>query len=238
MFDATPQEKAYAGPLILFLGFLLLGEAILKASEWLSLSFGLDSGSHWALSAPLYWIYPLQTAVCAAFVWRMRRHYVLGFPSRPIFTLFVAIIVFAVWITPSLAIFGGASRAEGFNPWFFGGQNAASYASIALRFIRLVIVVPLVEEIFWRGFLLRYLIDTDFTSVKFGTLTRNAFLITTAGFCIEHQFSDWPAAIIAGMLYNLVAWRTRSLSSCIFAHAATNLLLGLYIMKTQQWGYW
>jgi membrane protease YdiL (CAAX protease family) len=39
-------------------------------------------------------------------------------------------------------------------------------------------------------------------------------------------------------LYNLVAYRTRSLASCVVAHAVTNLLLGLWIMATRQWGFW
>ena len=46
------------------------------------------------------------------------------------------------------------------------------------------------------------------------------------------------AAFVTGVLYNIVAYRTRSLISCILAHATTNLLLGLWIMHTYQWGFW
>ena len=49
--------------------------------------------------------------------------------------------------------------------------------------------------------------------------------------------ADWPAAILTGALYNLVAYRTRSLSSCVLAHAVTNALLGAYVLHTRQWGF-
>jgi membrane protease YdiL (CAAX protease family) len=55
---------------------------------------------------------------------------------------------------------------------------------------------------------------------------------------LSHSQADWAAAVITGALYNLVAYRTKSLSSCILTHAGTNLLLGLWIMQTRQWGFW
>ena len=99
-------------------------------------------------------------------------------------------------------------------------------------------MVPFVEEIFWRGFLLRYLIREDFESVPFGTFSWRSFALVTVFFALEHQPADYPAALLTGALYNWIAIRTRSLSSCILAHAITNLLLGVYIMATRQWGFW
>jgi hypothetical protein len=55
---------------------------------------------------------------------------------------------------------------------------------------------------------------------------------------LEHSVPDWPAALVAGFLYNLVAYRTKSLSSCVLAHGVTNALLGGYIIMTRQWGFW
>ena len=101
-----------------------------------------------------------------------------------------------------------------------------------------MLAVPWLEEIFWRGFLLRYLIREDFTSLPFGSWSRFSFLVTTLGFMFEHGMVDWPAALVTGVLYNLVAIRTRSLSACVLAHALTNALLGGYVMHTGQWGFW
>ena len=45
-------------------------------------------------------------------------------------------------------------------------------------------------------------------------------------------------AVLTGALFNLVAYRTKSLASCVLVHAAVNLMLGIYIMQTGQWGFW
>jgi CAAX prenyl protease-like protein len=100
------------------------------------------------------------------------------------------------------------------------------------------VVVPLVEEIFWRGFLLRYFINEEFYAVPIGAFSWLSFGVVTAGFALAHSPADWIAALITGALYNWVAYRTKSLASCVLAHSVTNLFLGLWIMKTGQWGFW
>ena len=109
---------------------------------------------------------------------------------------------------------------------------------LAARFTRLVIVVPLVEEIFWRGFLLRYLVREDFTAIPFGSSNRFSFWAVVVAFTAVHAPADWPAAFLTGILFNLIAVRTRSLAACVTAHAVANLALGVYICATKQWGFW
>jgi CAAX protease family protein len=133
---------------------------------------------------------------------------------------------------------GFTPRPDGFNPDFLAANPARYWATVIFRFLRLVVVVPLVEEIFWRGFLLRYFIKEDFEHVPFGTFSRLSFGIVTTLFGFSHSMADWPAALLTGAVYNGVAYRTKSLSSCVLTHALTNLLLGLWIMKTKQWGFW
>ncbi|MHA3770348.1 CAAX prenyl protease-related protein [Verrucomicrobiota bacterium sgz303538] len=232
MFGLTTQEKAYIGPFVVFLGLIALGQFV----AWLGEGFAA-----WYLAAPHYWVYPLQTLVCGALLARYWRQYQMEKPRGIVFSILIGIVVLGIWVAPQvlgIQVLGlGAPRTEGFEPHFFGG-GAAYAANVAVRFVRLVIVVPLVEEIFWRGFLLRYVIRHDFLSVPFGTFDWRSFAIVTIGFCLEHQTVDWPAAILAGALYNLVAYRTRSLSACVLAHAVTNLFLGFYVLRTGQWGFW
>lgn len=227
MFGTTTDEKAYLAPLVVFLAFLGLNDIIA------SLGDGLAA---WQFSAPKYWLFPLQTIVCAALLIHYWPHYQLKKPRGFVFAVVIGIVVLAVWISPQLL---GIiePRREGFEPHFFG-DGSLYWANVVSRFIRLVIIVPLVEEIFWRGFLLRYLIRSDFTSVPFGTFELRSFLIVSFAFCLVHQLPDWPAAAVAGALYNWVACRTKSLTACVIAHAVTNLLLGFYVMKTGQWGFW
>jgi len=227
MFAASFQEKAYLAPFVAFMLLLGLGEVVM--------SIGAGQ-AWWVVSQPRYWIVPLQTVVCGVVLARYWRFYEWRLPAKPLFTGAVAVLVFALWIAPQ-ELFGVAARRDGFDPWFFGG-GSAGVANTAVRFVRLVIIVPLVEEIFWRGFLLRYLIADNFLQVPFGTFSWKSFGVVAVFFMLVHSVADYPAALITGALYNLVAYRTRSLSSCVLAHAITNLLLGIYVMRTGQWGFW
>ncbi len=216
---------AYALPMLLFLGLLGL-VSLLKR----------PGGPFW-MAAPEFWVFPLQTILCAALLGWYWREYEFHRLARVGFVLAVAVLVFVLWISPQ-AFFGFAVRGDGFNPDLLAGQPAAYWATVFLRFLRLVVVVPLVEEIFWRGFLLRYFINEKFDRVPFGTFAWLSFGVVTLGFTFAHSRADWIAAAITGALFNFVAYRTRSLSSCVLVHAVTNLLLGLWIMQTKQWGFW
>lgn len=228
MIGSDSHERAYLGPFFVFLVFLLLVDVVARLG---------DGYSHWMLAAPRYWIFPLQTAVCAVLLWRWRQHYTF----RPFHGWLTALAIGAgaliLWIAPQ-CWFGAAPRMEGFDPGYFGAGGAAYTINLTLRITRMVIIVPLVEEIFWRGWLLRYLINDDFQKVPFGAFTWKSFLISSAAFCIEHQMADWPAAILTGAAFNLVAYRTKSLAACVLTHAVTNAGLAIYILQTRQWGFW
>ena len=204
----------------------------------LALGSGLKNlGPAFWLASPEYWIFPVQTILCGAVVFFFWREYEFHPLRDPLFTIGIATVVFIIWIAPQQFL-GFAARTAGFDPELFATMPAAYWATIGFRFLRLVVVVPLVEEIFWRGFLLRYLIAEKFEDVPFGKFSWLSFSVVSLAFCFSHSASDWGAALITGMLYNCVAYRTKSLTSCIVAHALTNLLLGIWIMKTRQWGFW
>jgi uncharacterized protein len=213
---------AYTLPMLVFVALVALTGVLRKIDNYA-----------WLTHAE-YWIYPTQTILCGAFLIYFRREYNFGPQLRFTFAALIGLCVFALWISPQ-AFFGFPTRTIGFNP-----ENFAQlyWPEVILRFARLVVIVPFVEEIFWRGFLLRFLIDEKFNRVPFGSFSWPSFSIVTSGFALSHLPADWPVALIAGALYNVVAYRTKSLSSCILAHALTNLLLGLWIMQTKQWGFW
>lgn len=132
-------------------------------------------------------------------------------------------------------------RTDGFNPVLITQNQAFWYWFIVvLRFLRLVIVVPLVEEIFWRGFLMRFLcdIDGDYWKVPFGKFHWLSLVVVTAMFVMAHAPVDYVAAAVFGILMYGVAVKTKSLTACIVMHATANFILGLYVLSTQQWGYW
>lgn len=228
---STPEQRpfhAHVAPFILF----MLGLALVQAVQWL----GKDSPAL-LLAEPAYWVYPLQTLACAIALLIYWKDYDFG-PRKPLpLAIGIGLIVFAIWISPQ-AVFGEPARVEGFDPTPFANQPALYWGTIAARMLRLVIVVPLVEEIFWRGFLQRYLVDERFTSVPFGKYTHLSFWGVAVAFMLVHNTADWPAALLTGAIYGWIAVKTKSLLACVIAHATTNLALGIYILKTGQWGFW
>jgi CAAX prenyl protease-like protein len=185
---------------------------------------------------PEYWLYPLQVLIPAALLYHWRPFYQSSPPRRVSWSAAIGLIALGVWISPQLLLHR-PPRLEGFDPGHFG--PGLPYAlNLTLRLARSIVVVPFVEELFWRGFLLRFVVDPDFTKVPVGAYTRWSFWIVTLGFVLEHGTVDWPAAALTGMLYNLVAFRTGSLGSCIIAHAVTNAALAGYILYTGQFGFW
>ena len=217
---------AYVLPFALFIGGLSLVSWIKNPA----------SGSLF-FQKPELWIYPLQTLICGAVLIFFWREYDWG--KRPGWLTGIAAggLVLGLWIAPQVLL-GAAPRLEGFDPTVFEGQSFLYWLTILSRFARLVIVVPLMEEIFWRGFLMRYLIDEDFQKIRIGIFRWKAFVIVSLAFMLVHSMADWPAALACGIIYNLVAIRTGSLGACILAHSLTNLGLGIYIMATRQWGFW
>ncbi len=226
---------AHVWPFLYFMGFLALCGLVTKLAVDFASSNDLQLPLFWA--EPRFWIYPLQTLVCGFLLWKYWKSYHFAGIGRPLLTVGVGILVLALWISPQL-IFGSAPRTDGFDPEVFADTPALYWTTLFLRFLRLVVVVPLLEEIFWRGFLLRYLVRHDFLSVPFGKFRPIPFLAVALLFGLAHSGPDFPAAILTGILYNALATWTRSLGACVAAHAITNLLLGFYILATKQWGFW
>jgi uncharacterized protein len=216
---------AYVAPMVVFAALLSLSAMLKKIDH-----------RFWLASAE-YWIYPLQTILCGGLLIWFRREYDFQRLRNIAFTIFVGALVFVLWISPQQFLRFPA-RNVGFNPDVFANQPLFYWATVGFRFLRLVIVVPLIEEIFWRGFLLRFLIDEHFERVQFGMFSWVSFMIVTLAFGFSHSSDDWIAAVLTGAIYNGVAYRTKSLWSCVLAHALTNLLLGIWIMDTKQWGFW
>ena len=103
--------------------------------------------------------------------------------------------------------------------------------------MRAVLIVPIVEELFWRAWLMRWLVNPDFKKVALGTFTPLAFWVTAALFASEHG-SYWDVGLLTGIIYNLWMIRTKSVADCILMHAVTNGALSAYVIITAQWQYW
>lgn len=94
---------------------------------------------------------------------------------------------------------------------------------LILRFTGFVMITPLIEEAFTRGFLIRFIIRNDFEKVKPGTFTWMSFLITVLFFGFAHV--EWLQGVVAALILNAIYYKTRSVEECIAAHVVANALL-------------
>jgi CAAX prenyl protease-like protein len=197
-----------------------------------------------AAGIPIEYGYPVRVAVSALALLLLSRPVVSLRVAAPLLTIGMGILVFVVWVGPDL-LFGPGYR----HFWIFENSLAGkaessippplreSFPFLALRVAGSVLLVPVIEEIFWRGWLMRWLIRSDFTKVPFGQYNRFAFWVVALLFATEHG-PYWEVGLAAGVLYNWLAIRTKSLGSCILAHAITNALLAAYVILRGEWQYW
>jgi CAAX prenyl protease-like protein len=112
-----------------------------------------------------------------------------------------------------------------------------AYVFLAIRFIGLALVVPIIEEFFLRGLVMRFVVRENWWDVPFGEVTPLAAVVGTAVPMLMH-----PAELLAAAVwFSLVTWlmiRTRNIWDCVAAHAVTNLLLGIYVVTQKQWQLW
>lgn len=189
------------------------------------------------------WQYPARAAIIALLLIVFSRH-VLDFRlSQPVASLGTGVAVFIIWILPDLLWSGYRDH------WLFqNGITGTITSSIAdhhrmdgwvlfFRSVLAVLIVPVVEELFWRAWLMRWLIKPQFETLKLGTYSAMAFWVTALMFASEHG-PYWDVGLLAGIIYNWWMVRTRSLADCILAHACTNACLSFYVIFAGKWEYW
>ncbi len=212
----------YVAPFALFLIFLAISSKVSLESNW---------------GAPLR---VLSLAVVCLVCWPRE---LPVRPNRPITSVLIGALVFLLWIAPDLMVPGYRT-----NPLFSNSvvghvhsslQSAALHSPsiLAWRTLRAVIIVPIVEELFWRAWLMRWLIDTNFKRVPLGTYAPFSFWMTAILFASEHG-PYWDVGLLTGVIYNWWMIRSKSVSNCILMHAVTNGILSAYVIATAQWQYW
>jgi len=218
-------------PFALFMAFIGLDEGLrfLAAQGVFSLS-----------DTALYYLYPVKAVSVALLLYLFRQEYgeisLKDLKNIPVTCAVfgIGLLVFVLWIRMDWT-FPASGASPGYNPTLLPGPGVR-LAMTLFRAGGAVLVVPLMEELFWRSFLIRYIVDQDFSRVQMGRFTWPSFLVTVLLFGLEHQFI--LAGVMAGVFYNLILYRTRSLTQCVFAHAVTNMALSLYVIATGKWYFW
>lgn len=219
----SPAAFARCLPFVVFM-------ALLAVRGYLPDSLGLDAR----------WIYGAQALVVAALLAGYWRGYVeLARQNLPDaretgWAVVVGIAVFAAWV-----------RLDA--PWMQLGEATASFVPldadgrliwplIALRLAGAALVVPVMEELFWRSFLVRWVQHPGFERVDPQTVGLRAVVVSTFVFMLAHTL--WLAAVVAGLAYAWLYRRSGKLWTAVIAHAVTNGLLGIWVIWTGRWEFW
>ncbi|PZP33364.1 MAG: CAAX prenyl protease-related protein [Roseateles depolymerans] len=226
MPNAYSLSPAALARLVPFAVFMLL----LALRGYLPPDLGLDPR----------WIYALQTLIVAGLLaWYWRDYGELARQNLPDarevgWAVVVGIAVFALWVKLDA-------------PWMTLGEPTASFVPlqpdgrldwplIVFRLAGAALVVPLMEELFWRSFLMRWLERPGFEWVDPQRVGLKAVVLSTFVFTLAHTL--WLAAIIAGLAYALLYRWSGRLWTAVIAHAVTNGLLGLWVIASHRWEFW
>ena len=186
------------------------------------------------------YLYITKTLLVGTLLWCWRHKYAADFSTglsfREILTsIGCGLLVLVIWIVPEEYLFQ-VGQGAGFDPHALGGSHVAAIGLMSIRLIGSSLVVPVMEELFWRSFLMRYLINPDFRSVPMGAFTWFSFIGVAVLFGLEHH--RILVGIVAGLLYGLLLVCQKNLKGVILAHGVTNLGLGIYVILTGNWMFW
>jgi CAAX prenyl protease-like protein len=181
------------------------------------------------------WLYAAQVCVVAgllAYLWPAYSE--LRAPGRArardwLLAAALGAAVWALWINLDLP-WARLGEGRGVASDLTGG---AALAGVALRVLGVVVLVPVMEELFWRSFLMRWLERPDFLAVPPQAVRWRAVALSSIVFGLEHHL--WLAGILAGIAFAWLYRRTADLRLVIAAHALTNALLEIWVVRTGNW---
>ncbi len=184
------------------------------------------------------WLYPVKIAAVVVVLYAYRRYYSeLVWRTMTlrgvVASVVTGMIVLILWINLD-AEWMQVGVADGFDPRGPSGQP--DWTLIVCRIAGAALVVPVMEELFWRSFLMRWIADPAFLGVSPARVGLKAVAITVLLFGVEHNL--WFAGVVAGIFYTVLYMRTGNLWAPILAHAVTNAVLGAWVLATGEWKYW
>ena len=185
------------------------------------------------------WIYLVKVGCVGgllAYFWRDYRELARPGNARAsdwILAAAAGLAVFFAWIRLDASWMVIGDSGAGFDP---RTEGQIDWSLATARIAGAALVVPLMEELFWRSFVMRWIDRSDFLSVAPGAVSMRALSIASAIFAVEHR--EWFAGLVAGLVYAWLYVRSANLWLPVLAHAVTNAVLGVYVLATGKWGYW
>lgn len=186
------------------------------------------------------WLYGARTLVVAGLLFAFWRNFTeLNAVCRPSsremgLALVVGLAVLAIWLLLDGGIFVLGQSGSGFEPR--AADGGLDWPLALMRLAGSALLVPVMEELFWRSLILRWLEEADFAAVDPARVGFRALLLSSVAFGLEH--SQWAAGILAGLAYGWLYLRSGNLWVVVAAHAVTNAGLGLWVLATGAWYFW
>lgn len=193
--------------------------------------------SHLGVSSK--WLYVFRiVVVITALIYFIRSY--IELTKRPplqdfLYAAVAGLIVFVVWIFPYPAWLVVGGNAVVINP-ILGLSNIEAMLWVSTRIVGAALVVPIMEELFWRSYMMRRYDSQNFLSVHPETISTFAYIGSACLFALEHKLL--LAGLFAGLVYGQLYKTYKNLWIPIFAHAVTNGVLGVWVMLTGNWQYW
>ncbi|HUP30751.1 MAG TPA: CAAX prenyl protease-related protein [Usitatibacter sp.] len=150
-----------------------------------------------------------------------------------ILSIAVGVAVFFAWVNLDQS-WNSFEMGKGFVP--LRGDGALDIPLVALRILGIALVVPVMEELFWRSLVMRWIDHRDFLAVDPRRASLIAFALSSALFALEH--SQWLAGLLAGAAYAWLYMRSGNIWIPIISHATTNGILATWIVATGSWRFW
>lgn len=220
---ALTRSLPWVAPFAVFMVWLAVGPSLGLAQPWESI---------------------VRVAVLAAVLLTISRDVVFSLRIKhPALSIALGVAVCATWVLPDQLFAGWRDH------WLFTNSvtgkvttsipvdELANPLVVVLRVVRAALLVPILEELFWRGWLPRWLINNEFYKVPLGTFNTIGFVGTAVLFASEHG-PFWEVGLACGLIYNWYMWKTKSLGDLVLVHGVTNLALSGFVLVTKQYAYW
>ncbi len=207
---------------------------------------GMSLAAKWSDQFPLlYSLTVLATLLVVIWSWRTSKAIVPHW--KIIDAVLVGLVGIAYWIwishwhleatlTAGFPEWMQPSPRVAYDPFAAFSSHLAAWGFVSIRLLGLAVLVPIAEELFWRGFLMRWIVSEKWESVPIGTMTAASFWGVTLLFTLAHP--EWFAAAGYCILLNSFLYWKKDLWKCVVAHGTSNLLLGVYVLSTGHYELW
>ena len=223
------------------MGNLLTPAALARIVPFVLFMVLLAARGNWPDSWTFFdarWLYALAVVIVSAsllWFWRQYSELRQGLSLKhAALSVAVGLVVYQIWIMTTEPWMMLGEPTAGFVP--VDEQGELIWPLVIFRWVGAALMVPLMEELFWRSYLMRWIDKPEFEQVDPGSATLKAIVLSTAVFTLAH--TQWLGAVIAGLAYAWLYRHTRSLWAPIIAHVVTNGVLGVWVVLNGNWTFW